>query len=143
MPRGISDPKALDALPPAERLAAMLRASLTYIPPQEGGREAHIDVFRFAMIRRIHTFMRIPLRCREPLCRRSKKCLGPSLRCQRDVPMRPVSEKRRADGLVFFRRKLEQAMERREAEARVDAAPATRRRPRSPRPAAPPSPAGR
>ena len=55
-------------------------------PPQD------IDVFRYALTRRIRTLLGDPRRCREPVCRRTRRCAGPDLRCARDFPAKPVSD---------------------------------------------------
>jgi len=55
-------------------------------PPQD------IDVFRYALTRRIRTLLGDPRRCREPVCRRTRRCAGPDMRCRRDFPPPPMSE---------------------------------------------------
>jgi len=66
-----------------------LRESANYVEPAPGSDDptpADIDVFRLALTRRIMTFLGLPRRCRDPICRRSKLCKGANMRCARDVP---------------------------------------------------------
>ena len=55
-----------------------------------------IDEFRVALARRMLTFLGMPRRCREPICRRTKRCAGPDLRCQRDNPAPPRTPEQHA-----------------------------------------------
>lgn len=83
-------PKALRPKTPAEAL----RESINYVAPGPDGDDPvpdDIDVFRLALSRRISGVLGMPRRCREPVCRRSKLCKGPDMRCARDFPPRPLS----------------------------------------------------
>ena len=86
----------------AERRRYVLRELAKYVtaetdktPPKDD-----IDVFRLALTRRIKTFLGDPRRCREPICRRSKFCLGPDLRCARDFPAPPSTPEERSRALA-------------------------------------------
>jgi hypothetical protein len=82
-----------------------LRESAKYVH-DDADVPADIDVFRFAMARRIHTFVGAPRRCRDPLCRRHKLCAGPDMRCARDFPVH-VSPQRSARETAVLRRLLD------------------------------------
>jgi hypothetical protein len=83
--------------PPARRRQTVknaLLASVNYVAPAPGGDDPvpdDIDVFRLALSRRIAGVLGMPRRCREPVCRRSKLCKGPDMRCARDFPARKLS----------------------------------------------------
>ena len=72
-----------------------------------------IDVFRLALARRMLTFIGMPRRCRERICRRTKSCAGPDMRCQRDYPApqaTPDEEAREmSDLLRAIKRRLAQS----------------------------------
>jgi hypothetical protein len=53
-----------------------------------------MDVFRYALARRIHTLLGDARRCREPACRRTRRCAGPDMRCARDFPAPPVTDEK-------------------------------------------------
>ena len=65
-----------------------------------------IDEFRRALARRILTFLGMPRRCREPACRRAKRCVGPDLRCQRDNPVPKLSPDQEAAMKAALQRTL-------------------------------------
>jgi hypothetical protein len=92
----------------AERHAAALRESLHYVTPREVDDPVpeDMDVFRLALTRRILTLCDLPRRCREPVCRRNKRCLGPDLRCQRDFPETPSTPDQEAAVKAAFLRRL-------------------------------------
>ena len=71
-----------------------------------------IDEFRRALARRILTFLGMPRRCREPACRRAKRCVGPDLRCQRDNPVQKLSP----DQEAAMKAALQRALRRRLAQ---------------------------
>jgi len=73
------------------RRSAVLPASVTVAERKGGGEEAEppLDVMRLAICRRIYTALEYPRRCRAPVCRRVKRCAGPTLRCERDIPAPP------------------------------------------------------
>jgi hypothetical protein len=56
------------------------------MPPRD------MDVFRYALSRRIYTMLGDARRCREAICRRTKRCAGPDMRCTRDFPAPKVTE---------------------------------------------------
>ena len=64
----------------------MLRASVNYVAPAGGIPFEDRDVHRLAELRRFMTLIELPLQCREPRCRRTRKCVGPTLRCEHDIP---------------------------------------------------------
>jgi hypothetical protein len=68
--------------------------------------------------RKLMTFLDMPSRCRERLCRRTKRCVGPTMRCARDVPARPSTPEQEAR----FKADLLKALQHRLAELRSDAA---------------------
>jgi hypothetical protein len=59
-----------------------------------------IHEFRFALARKIMTLLGLWRRCREPACRRGKRCAGPDLRCQRDFPAPPMTPEQEARALA-------------------------------------------
>ena len=89
-----------------QRYAAALRASAARHenPPEDQ------DVFRLALARRMFTLMRLPLRCGEPACRRSKTCVGPTMRCRRDVPPPPMTQQQSEEAMAAFKRALRDAL---------------------------------
>ena len=104
------------APPPAEnppqRAIDPLRASANYVAPKDGTPRDR-DVVRMVLARRLMEVMGLPRRCGEPLCRRARRCVGPTLRCQRDVALPPVSEDKGAAAMAHFRKLLTREMERR------------------------------
>jgi hypothetical protein len=51
-------------------------------PKNEPSRDEVIE----QIVRKIHTLVGLHLKCREPICRRVRRCAGPDLRCDRDFP---------------------------------------------------------
>jgi hypothetical protein len=90
------------------------------LPARSGEREKidddpvpeNIDAFRLELARRIATFLKMPRRCRAPICRRHKRCLDPTLRCQRDFPPRPMSPEQTAAMQAAVRRAVERRLAR-------------------------------
>ncbi|MCW5690150.1 MAG: hypothetical protein KIT76_16510, partial [Pseudolabrys sp.] len=72
----------------------------------------NMDVFRIAMVRRLATMLGEPRRCREAVCRRSGRCLGPTLHCRLNRP-RPQSSPDETAGALA---KVKRAIQRRLAE---------------------------
>jgi len=74
-------------------------ASIAYAKPP-GTPEADdpvppdIHVFRLAMVRRISNFLGSWRSCREPVCRRHRRCVGRKLRCSRDNRVKMTAEER-------------------------------------------------
>ena len=79
----------------------VLRASVNYVPRDFS--EEHRPVLRMMLARRMMSHMKAPLRCREPRCRRSKQCVGRSMRCRHDMAQPPMTEKENADAVADFR----------------------------------------
>lgn len=65
-----------------------------------------IDALRADLTRRLLTGRGMARRCREPICKRTRRCAGPDLRCLRDQPLRPVSEDEAARRLAVIQRLL-------------------------------------
>jgi hypothetical protein len=90
-----------------------MRESVKYSAPDgKLERPADMDVFRFALSRRIHTLLGDARRCREAVCRRMKRCAGPDLRCHRDFAGPPVTPEQ----FSRMQAELKRALERRLAE---------------------------
>ncbi|HVY00767.1 MAG TPA: hypothetical protein VHA55_13360 [Pseudorhodoplanes sp.] len=70
-----------------------------------------IDELRLELTRRLLTLQGMPRRCRERGCRRAKACIGKSLRCQRDFPSPPISERIEAARLAFVQKLLRERLE--------------------------------
>jgi hypothetical protein len=68
------------------------------------------EAMRLALHRRLYTELRMPGRCREPICRRTHICAGPTLRCERDFPPPPSSEAELAKAMAELRRALERRL---------------------------------
>ncbi|MBM3529987.1 MAG: hypothetical protein FJX62_18045 [Alphaproteobacteria bacterium] len=121
-----------------------MRASIAYSlrdPRTPGG--AHADVLRWSLVRKINTIMGHPARCKDAACRRAKACVGPDVRCDREIPPRQVSEEQGERNLAFFQRELRRrveedasARERFAANATPAPAAASRRRSRASNPSA-------
>ena len=97
--------------------AEALRESLKYSAASSGvpGGDTSprdMDVFRYALSRRIYTLLGDARRCREAICRRTKRCAGPDMRCARDFPAPPVTEEQRSKMLAD----IMHALKRRAAE---------------------------
>jgi hypothetical protein len=98
---------------PADASPDALAASAAYALADPAGDDPvpdDIDVFRLALARQMMTFLGMPRRCREPLCRRSQSCAGEDMRCLRDFPAPQLSEARRANLRAEMRRALERRM---------------------------------
>jgi hypothetical protein len=111
-----ADPDAArtNAAPPRTLSPAeALRESLKYRAASSGGEPPEdMDVFRYALSRRIHTLLGDARRCREPACRRLRRCAGPDMRCVRDFPAPPVTQQQRSKAMADIQR----ALKRRAAE---------------------------
>jgi hypothetical protein len=81
----------------------VLRASVNYVAP-EGG-EVDLDLARMALARKLASLADLPLQCREPRCRRTRRCVGPTMRCARDIP-RPPHTAEDDEMLAKFRKDL-------------------------------------
>ena len=72
-----------------ERDLEILRESVKYAewpPNRDEAPPEDRDVARTALTRKLLTFLKMPRRCREPVCRRRNVCAGLTMRCQRDFP---------------------------------------------------------
>src|SRR5581483_564430 len=65
------------------------------------------DVFRFALVRRMYTFLGMWRRCRVAACRHSKTCVGRALQCAADNPMPPVSRAEQAEHIGGLRKAVD------------------------------------
>lgn len=103
----------------AERRARALRASVKYADPARrlGGDPLldDMEVFRCVLARRVATLAHYPCRCREPICRRSKLCAGPDMRCHRDIPLPPATREQQAAVMANVKRLIERELARRGA----------------------------
>ena len=102
------------AAKPRRARAKLRRAQARALPPQADDDPVpkNIDEFRLTLARRILTFLGMPRRCRAPICRRTKRCLGPGLRCQRDNPLPALTP----DEDAAVKAQLKRALARRLAE---------------------------
>jgi len=92
---------------PEQRHAAALLASVNYhAVPDGGARELDRDVFRMMLARRLNEFSELPRGCGEPLCRRSGRCVGPTMRCHRDFPLPPKTPEEETDMMADVRKLL-------------------------------------
>ena len=105
-----------------QRQAALMRASVKYAAVKTSGSnpmpQDNPELFRYALMRRVMTLARLPRRCREPVCRRTKVCMGPSIRCRLDFPEPRVSREQEAATMAAVQR----AIKRRLAELGMDKA---------------------
>ena len=96
--------------------AAVLRESLKYSAPGCAEMPDDIDVFRVAFSRQIRTLLGDARRCREPVCRRAKRCAGVDMRCQREQPAPPTTPEQWARVRAEFYKALEREVGRQDAE---------------------------
>jgi hypothetical protein len=75
------------------------------LPPRD------MDEFRLALARKIMAMLGLPRRCREPACRRGRRCAGRDLRCQRDFPGPPMTQDEQARALAELQRALKRRVE--------------------------------
>ena len=68
----------------------------------------NIDEFRIALAQRIMTFLGQPRVCRVAICKRTKRCSHPTLRCQRDFPEPPMTLEQKAKVLADFQDAIRQ-----------------------------------
>jgi hypothetical protein len=66
--------------------------------------------FRIALLRKIATYAGWWRRCREPICRRNRRCLGAELRCSRDQPQRKRTPDQEARIMAELKRELERRL---------------------------------
>jgi hypothetical protein len=71
-----------------------------------------MDAFRFALSRRIMTFLGFHRRCELSICRRAHRCMGEPLLCLRDLPKSSPEEQSRV--LAELRQALRQVLAQRE-----------------------------
>jgi len=76
---------------PSQRAAALQSAT----KPDEVPMPQDIEAFRLALLRRLIDVRKGWRRCREPICKRVKRCAGPDrgagIRCVRDNPRPPLT----------------------------------------------------
>ena len=94
---------------------ARARAAAAAAPAAHEPLPTDRKLFTQALLRRLMTFTGMPRRCRAPICRRTKRCLGPGLRCQRDHPLPKLAPVENA----AVKAGLKRALERRLAEIRA------------------------
>ena len=58
------------------------------------------------MARSMNTAIGDPLRCREPRCRRVGRCVGLTMRCNRDFPAPPSTPEQDAEMMAEVRKAL-------------------------------------
>lgn len=90
----------------AARVAAVLRASVDYQAPKGGVPHQDRDVVRASLIRRMNTLLRFPARCGDALCRRTRRCVGLTMRCDRDFPALPLTPEQHAEAAASMRAAL-------------------------------------
>jgi hypothetical protein len=97
--------------------------------PQTSPDEPSIEQVRIEITRKIFTLLGMHRKCREPICRRMRRCAGADLRCQRDFPAPPVSADEQARAIADFYKALQKraaeigAEEKDDAERRTVSAP--------------------
>jgi hypothetical protein len=100
---------------PAKPSSDALLASVAFgAPPADAAAGDPVPqdaaVFRLALARRMLTFLGLPRRCHEPVCRRLKRCAGPTMRCQRDFPAPPSTPEQDANNKAVLRRALDKRL---------------------------------
>jgi hypothetical protein len=93
--------------------SATPRAAATPMPVQRADDAAmpeDIDAFRIALTRRILTHVGMARRCREPACRRARRCAGRDLRCLREHPLPPTSAQDQSRLMAKLQRALAQRL---------------------------------
>jgi hypothetical protein len=102
---------------PDDKTPYWFRESIAYAYPEAGGRGRavqgppdDIHVQRLAIARRMITFCGEPLRCREAACRRSKRCVGPTMRCQRDRPAPAMTAAEQTNMMLDIRELLKKRL---------------------------------
>jgi hypothetical protein len=70
-----------------------------------------IEAFRLGLLRRMVDVQKGWRRCREPICKRMKRCAGPDrgagIRCVRDNPQPPLTPQQRARAAAQMQRMLQ------------------------------------
>ncbi len=90
----------------AARVAAVLRASASYRPRKEGEPPVDREVMGAVLVRRLMTMLGHPLRCGDALCRRAGRCVGPTIRCDRDFPPPVMTPAQGDEAIAHFRKML-------------------------------------
>jgi hypothetical protein len=70
-----------------------------------------IDEFRRQIVRKIQTMRGMYRRCRAPICRRVKRCAGPTLRCVDDFPARKTTPEQQAAAMAALQRALKRRLQ--------------------------------
>ena len=60
---------------------------------------------------RIQTMRRVYRRCRAPICKRVKRCAGPTLRCVDDFPAPKTTPEKQAAAMAALKRALERKLQ--------------------------------
>ena len=89
-------PKKTAKRPAPETAAPAQAVPKTIVPQQPSTPMVAGDEFYDLMTRKLLTFIGQHKRCREPVCRRLKRCAGADYRCQRDNPSPPLTEAERS-----------------------------------------------
>jgi hypothetical protein len=86
----------------------------THQPVQQPDEEAmprDIEAFRLGLLRRMVDVQKGWRHCREPICKRMKRCAGPDrgagIRCVRDNPRPPLTPQQRARAAAQMHRMLQ------------------------------------
>ena len=87
----------------AEREAFALRASADCETQKDGAPHADRDVRRAVMARRMNTLLRYPARCGDTRCRRTGRCVGLTMRCDRDFPLPGLTPEQAAEAAASMR----------------------------------------
>ena len=100
--------------PRAAKVAAdPMLASITYDERKRSGappdaEPTDVAVLRLVLARGMATAMGEPLCCREPRCRRTRRCVGPTMRCsRRDVAAPPSAPEKDAKLMEMYREALQ------------------------------------
>jgi hypothetical protein len=89
-------PKKTAKRPAPQTIAPAQAAPKTIAPPQQPTPMVAGDAFYDLMTRKLLTFIGQHKRCREPACRRLKRCAGADYRCQRGNASPPLTEAERS-----------------------------------------------
>jgi hypothetical protein len=89
-------PKKTAKRPAPETVAPAQAAPEKIAPQQQSAPMVAGDEFYNLMTRKLLTFIGQHRRCREPVCRRLKRCAGADYPCQRDNASPPLTEAERS-----------------------------------------------
>ena len=74
------------------------------------------DEFRLAFARKIYSFLGTWRRCREPICRRARRCAGADIACARELPPLRLTPERQARAIARMHAALTRVLAEREGE---------------------------